>query len=62
MNVFVYLMLAFILFSSACVLSQESYDDISIGGLLIDETLTKGGHDFYSLFYERINDFDIKKI
>jgi curli production assembly/transport component CsgE len=30
-------------------------NDLIITGLVIDETLTKGGHDFYDLFNERFD-------
>ena len=44
--------------------SEEQKDnhanDLIITGLIIDETLTKGGHDFYDLFNERLNALQLK--
>ena len=44
--------------------SEEQKDnhanDLIITGLIIDETLTKGGHNFYDLFNERLSDLQLK--
>lgn len=43
--------------------SEEPKDnkanDLIITGLVIDETLTKGGHDFYDLFNERLSSLQL---
>jgi curli production assembly/transport component CsgE len=58
--------IAFILLSSHVMItfSGEKIDnhanDLIITGLIIDETLTKGGHDFYDLFNERLNALQLK--
>ena len=35
-------------------------NDLIITGLIIDEALTKGGHDFYDLLNERLTDLQLK--
>ena len=35
-------------------------NDLIFTGLIIDEALTKGGHDFYDLLNERLTDLQLK--
>ena len=57
------LIIIFLLSHHGMAFSEEPKDnkanDLIITGLVIDETLTKGGHDFYDLFNERLSSLQL---